>query len=599
MKLLNPPDKKTSFLNTVRGAYNIARPYGRCKLALVLAVILAQGISQLVGVASVLPFLAIAADPEAAIGTKIGQTFVGLSGISEPRSLIVVAGLVSVAALVFASIVNFLSVYVQGRYNASLCHWLRLELLRHYSNLPYSFFINKNSSLLIRTVTGYIDQFSMTIIGPLLSAIASVCIVALLISAVFLAQPLLTVIATATVLIAFLAMFLILSPRMKALTIQRKAVNNKALVAINNYVQGIKPITIHSASNQQIEAYSKHSLKQSYLQSQLPLFTALPRSLVEPLAFGGIILYVVYMTANNKSLVEILPSLGFLAFVGYRTLPAIQTIYAAVTRIFTASYVMEEIAADLDIPVESEQGVGFKPILWEKKITFEQVGFLHEGSDQPSLKGIDLTIQKGEKLGIVGTTGSGKSTLVDMLLGLHVCTSGKLKIDETTYCPAYNKAWRQKIGYVPQDIFLLHDSIISNIALGVPEDEIDEHRVHEVCAIAQIRDFIESELDEKYDTIVGERGIRLSGGQKQRIGLARALYHSPELIVLDEATSALDVNTEAAFMKAVFDISDDLTYVVIAHRLSTIEMCDRSITLVNGCIQKTVEAPITALKNNF
>ncbi|EMI52276.1 ABC transporter ATP-binding protein [Rhodopirellula sallentina] len=588
---MNQPVAKTSFLNTVRGAYRLARPYGRRKLAFVLAVILAQGVSQLAGVASVLPFLAIASDPEAAMASRVGEFIVGFTGISEPRSLIIVAGLISVTALVLANIVNLVSVYVQGRYNASLAHWLRLQLLRHYADLPYSFFINKNSSLLIRAVTSYVTQFSLTIVGPLLTAIASVCTAAMLILAVLIVKPLLTIVGTSIMVAAFCIMFLLLNPRMKANTNKLKRVNNTALIAVNNFFQGVKPIAVHSASDELIESYSKHSLQQAHLQSQLPIFGSLPRSLVEPLAFGGVILYVVYMTANDKSVADILPTLGFVAFVGYRTLPAIQNVYAAVTRVVTASYVMEELKADLDTPVNQHHDSLSEPISWEKQITFEHVDFRHASADEATLRGIDLTIRKGEKLGVVGTTGSGKSTLVDMLLGLHLPTSGKMKIDDTTYGPSHAKAWRQKIGYVPQDIFLLHDSVIANIALGVPSEEIDVERVREVCRIAQVLNFIESELDEKFETIVGERGIRLSGGTKTRIGLARALYHRPEMIVLDEATSALDVATEAAFMKAVFEISDDLTYVVIAHRLSTIETCDRTVTLENGTVQQIAHLP--------
>jgi ATP-binding cassette subfamily C protein len=208
-----------------------------------------------------------------------------------------------------------------------------------------------------------------------------------------------------------------------------------------------------------------------------------------------------------------------------------------------------------------------------------EVSFRYPSTSRPALDGLSLTIAKNASLAVVGPTGSGKSTFVDLLLGLYQPTAGEILIDGRPLTPALVPSWQASIGYVPQDIFLIDDTIARNIAFGVPDNEIDDARLREACAMAQLLDFIEAQLPDGLDTNVGERGVRLSGGQRQRIGLARALYHRPSLLILDEATSALDVATEAKLLEALRSLAGKLTMVVAAHRLSAVENCDQLVNL--------------------
>jgi ABC-type multidrug transport system fused ATPase/permease subunit len=219
------------------------------------------------------------------------------------------------------------------------------------------------------------------------------------------------------------------------------------------------------------------------------------------------------------------------------------------------------------------------PMLWHKEIRLEKVSFAYPRAKRPVIEGMDLVIPKNSSLGIVGETGSGKSTLVDLVLGLHVPTAGRIMVDDTPLAAGNRRAWRAGIGYVPQDIFLIDESIAANIAFGIPPQEVDPAAVLAAAEAAQIREFVERELPQGFDTVVGERGVRLSGGQRQRIGLARALYHKPELLILDEATSALDIETEAEVMKAIRNLQGSVTMLIIAHRLSTIQDCDVRVDL--------------------
>jgi ATP-binding cassette, subfamily B, bacterial PglK len=245
----------------------------------------------------------------------------------------------------------------------------------------------------------------------------------------------------------------------------------------------------------------------------------------------------------------------------------------------------EFVAAETDKSVarltNNEPVTSASPFRWESAITLRDVTYCYLDASRPALEGVSLIIPKNTSVGVIGPTGSGKSTLVDLLLGLYVPTAGEILIDGERLTPAFVPSWQASIGYVPQDIFLIDDTIARNVAFGLPDQKIDPAQLREACAMAQILHFIEAELDDGFDTQVGERGIRLSGGQRQRIGLARALYHRPSLLILDEATSALDVATEAKLLEALSTMTGKLTMVVAAHRLSAVANCEQLVDLVN------------------
>jgi len=243
----------------------------------------------------------------------------------------------------------------------------------------------------------------------------------------------------------------------------------------------------------------------------------------------------------------------------------------------------EFVAAETDasaLPAPSSDALApARPFRWNDAITLHDVSFRYPGASRRALEGLSLTVSKNTSLGVIGPTGSGKSTLVDLLLGLYHPTAGKILIDGRPLTPALVPSWQASIGYVPQDILLIDDIIARNIAFGLPDDKIDPARLREACTMAQILDFIEVELPDGFDTNVGERGVRISGGQRQRIGLARALYHRPSLLILDEATSALDLATEAKLLEALRGLAGIITMVVAAHRLSAVANCDQLVDL--------------------
>ena len=326
------------------------------------------------------------------------------------------------------------------------------------------------------------------------------------------------------------------------------------------------------------------------MYARLPVFANSARYFVEPLAFGGLVVAVLLLAARGRDFSDILPNLGVMALAGYRLLPSLQLLYAQLTQVSSMRHAVDEVydefvAAETDKslprPISVQSVMPANPFRWNNNITLCEVLYRYPGTSRPALDGLSVVIPKNTSLGVIGPTGSGKSTFVDLLLGLYYPTAGEILIDGQPLTPTLVPSWRDSIGYVPQDIFLIDDTIARNIAFGLPDEKIDHARLREACAMAQILDFIKAELANGFDTTVGERGIRLSGGQRQRIGLARALYHRPSLLILDEATSALDVATEARLLNALRSLSGKLTMIVAAHRLSAVANCEQVIDLGN------------------
>jgi ABC-type multidrug transport system fused ATPase/permease subunit len=315
------------------------------------------------------------------------------------------------------------------------------------------------------------------------------------------------------------------------------------------------------------------------------LATALPRYVIEVFAYAGIVAVTLVLVIKGEATAA-MPSLALYALAGNRLAPTFQQLFSAAVTIKYHTRAVESLEADLAVVrgqpqlVESELDM---PMAFTKEIRLTNVSFTYPSANRPALNNISLSIAQNQSIGLVGRTGSGKTTLADILLGLYPPSSGEIEVDGTPMTLQNERSWRKRVGYVPQHVFLTNASVAQNIALGVPEDQIDHVAVARAAEMAQAEEFI-VQLPEQYDTVVGERGVKLSGGQRQRLGIARALYHNPDVLVFDEATSALDGMTEDAVMQAVQRLSSDRTMILIAHRLRTVQACDRIVMLDAGCV---------------
>ena len=582
-----PPFLHNAF-NLIRRVLFLARPYGRKKLAFVFFLSLAQGIFQVVGVTSIFPFLAIAADPDRIRHSQFGLRFLALLPPMSNRELLITAGIVAIVGLLLSNAVNLLAEYARTRYAHSFGHWLRVRLLRRMASQPYGYFLQRNSGDLLKKVVGDVMNYIDGVLLPLLDSIARGLTAALLLATLFLVQPVIALSATVGLGAFYLIIFRLLARKRQEANEGLRTSFAGSYREAQQMLGGIKPIKVHRAEEHFLSRFAGYSAIVAQMFARVPIVANSARYLVEPLAFGGLVLAVVVLAARGRDFSDILPNLGVMAVAGYRLIPTLQLLYAQVTRLTSMRYSLDEVFEEF-AAAEREGKSGKieisprKPrrIEWEDAITLDAVSFIYPGTDRPVLDRFSIAIQKNMSIGFIGTTGSGKSTLIDLLLGLHRPTSGRVLIDGQPFTPELIPSWQATIGYVPQEIFLIDDTIARNIALGVPDNEIDDARLQEVCSIAQILDFIKTELRDGFQTIVGERGVRLSGGQRQRLGLARALYHRPSLLLLDEATSALDTATESKLIEALHSLTGKLTIVMATHRLSAVGGYDELINLGN------------------
>jgi ATP-binding cassette, subfamily B, bacterial PglK len=574
--------------NLIRRVLFLARPYGRKKLAFVFFLSLAQGIFQVVGVTSIFPFLAIAADPDRIRHSQFGLRFLALLPPMSNRELLITAGIVAIVGLLLSNAVNLLAEYARTRYAHSFGHWLRVRLLRRMASQPYGYFLQRNSGDLLKKVVGDVMNYIDGVLLPLLDGIARGLTAALLLATLFLVQPVIALSATLGLGAFYLIIFRLLARKRQEANEGLRTSFAGSYREAQQMLAGIKPIKVHRAEEHFLSRFAGYSAIVAQMFARVPIVANTARYLVEPLAFGGLVLAVVVLAARGRDFSDILPNLGVMAVAGYRLIPTLQLLYAQVTRLTSMRYSLDEVFEEF-AAAEREGKSGKieisprKPrrIEWQDAITLAAVSFIYPGTNRPVLDRFSIAIQKNMSIGFIGTTGSGKSTLIDLLLGLHRPTSGRVLIDGQPLTPELIPSWQATIGYVPQEIFLIDDTIARNIALGVPDNEIDDARLQEVCSIAQILDFIKTELRDGFQTIVGERGVRLSGGQRQRLGLARALYHRPSLLLLDEATSALDTATEAKLIEALHGLTGKLTIVMATHRLSAVGGYDELINLGN------------------
>jgi len=594
-----------SFSYLLVRCFRLASPYGRRKLAVVLAVIFANGLFQVIGVTSVFPFFALAADPARLTRSRFGSVLLRHLPPMKETTLLIWAGIASIILLFGSNAVSLAGEVIRTRYGHGLGHFLRTRLMEAMSGRPYSYFLQRNSGILLQKAVGDVMQLINGVFLPLMESLSRMVTLALLLLTVFFVQPYIALGAGVLLGGFYGTVFMLLRRRSQRLGQGINLANRGTIIAAQQFLGGIKPILVHEKAPYFIRKFAEHSVAQARLYPWVPIFGNGPRYLVEPVAFGGLVAAVVLLAASGRTLGDVLPNLTVIALACYRMLPSVQLLYGQLSLVTAMRYTVDEVEAEISemtgmqrLPKKSPaltrpsdtlshrmgEGRGEGRLAFEKSIRLENITFSYPGTQHPVLDSFCLEIPKNKSIGIVGTTGCGKTTLVDIILGLHQPQQGAIYVDDQVLTPTDVTTWRAIIGYVPQDIYLLDASVVENIAFGVPTDEINKAALREAAKAAQILNFIESELPARWDTVVGERGVRLSGGQRQRVGLARALYHRPQVLILDEATSALDNQTEHAVMETIYLLQGTLTMITIAHRLSTLERCDRIALLEKGKI---------------
>ena len=546
---------------------------------------LASGVAELVSLGAVLPFLAVLSDPERLWQQPLVQALAGRVGFTEASELLLPATLAFAVAAVLAAVVRLANLWLNGRLAAAVGSDLSCEAYRRTLYQPYGVHVQRNSAAVITGTTTQIARTVQALTSLLQLVTAAVVAVGLLAGLLLIDWE---VALWAAALFGSVYGLLAVTSRKELQRNSQRigAAAKQQIKALQEGLGAIRDVLLDGNQGTYVAIYRQADRPQRQLQAKNQFLGTFPRYALEALGMVAIALLGGLLVMQQGAGGAVIPLLGALALGAQRLLPALQQVYGGWSSLKGFNADLAGVLAMLNQPLPPQVRVA-EPLPLREGIRLEGVHFRY-GPEQPEvLRGLDLEIRRGERIGLIGSTGSGKSTTVDLLMGLLAPTAGRVLVDGIDlHDPAHSErlaAWRAAIAHVPQSIYLADSSIAENIAFGVPRHEIDLARVKQAAAQAQIASFIESS-PEGYGSFVGERGIRLSGGQRQRIGIARAFYKQARVLVFDEATSALDTGTEEAVMEAVEGLIKQLTVVMIAHRLSTVQRCDRVIRLAQGAV---------------
>jgi ABC-type multidrug transport system fused ATPase/permease subunit len=556
---------------------------------IVLGLIILSALSAAVMVGSVMPFLAVLADPARIEGTPALVWAYDFFGFTSVYGFLVGLGLASFAVIVFSSLIQIVRTWALARFAMMRIHSISLRLLTRYLAQPYAFFLNRHSGEMGPRVLAESEQVVREFFQPAANLIASGLTTLAIVGLLLWVEPVVAAIAFAFIGGIYGAIYLVTRRPLKRLGQIRLEANSKRFRLANEALTGIKDIKLLGCEIAYIDRYSEPSVQIAQTQARVVVLSQVPPLALQAMSLGGVILLCLIMIdpsgiGSGAGLDGLLPVLGLFAFAGQRLIPEFSKAYQALAQIRAGSAAVSSVHEDLFLRTNDDRllrlpvtGLGLK-----QGLQLDKISYSYPNSDQSGVSDISLLISAGEKIGIVGATGAGKTTLADVILGLLEPDRGRLVADGAEIASENVRSWMQSVGYVPQDIFLTDAPIVENIALGVPPGDIDHDRVRNAARIARIDRFILNEMPQGYQTHIGERGVRLSGGQRQRIGIARALYHDADLIVFDEATSALDNLTESEVMDAINSLPGDKTVLMIAHRLSTVKSCDLIVVLDKG-----------------
>lgn len=570
-------------LEPFRRLYNILPARNRKRLPYVVLISLLSAVFETASVASILPFMAIVMDPSIISQHAWAKDMLRSVAITTPQAEIIAAGILTIVVLALGNTMSALNLWVQTGYTNAVKRELASRLFEGYMQLPYSFHIQRDAPSLMRVISGDVDSALSGFLASLLNVIARLFTLVILTALIVFVDPF---VALGAVLVLGGGYFFVYRMiRVRQSRLGAKMVESSTTLARSSIegLAGVKELRVLGREGTSAQLYKEALEVATRTSVSHTLATALPRYVIEVFAYAGIVAITLVLVIKGEATAA-MPSLALYALAGNRLAPTFQQLFAAAITIKYHTHAVASLEADL-ATVRANPIADFSApttsMSFNHEIRLSNLSFRYPEAHRPALKDISLTIQQNQSIGLVGRTGSGKTTLADILLGLYPPTSGEIAVDGVSLTLSNERAWRTRVGYVPQHVFLTNASVQQNIALGIPPDQVDHDAVERAAQMAQAEEFID-QLPQRYDTIVGERGVKLSGGQRQRLGIARALYHNPDVLVFDEATSALDGMTEDAVMQAVQNLSADRTMILIAHRLRTVQACDRIVMLETG-----------------
>lgn len=593
-------------LKSFQQLLTLLTPRERLGLAGVLVAMLAMGIAQMAGVGVVLPFVSLLTNPETVQTNAMLSWLYSALGFETTRGFLLLLGAVLLIVLVASNAITAVTLWLMMRFSWRVQYSTSSRLLNGYLHQPYEATLSRNTADTGKNILVETQQFANGVMIPMLKSLAFGITALMIVGFLFWLQPLLAIGVAVIFGGAYLLVYLTIRRVLLRAGEKRVNANTKRFQAVNEAFGSVKEVKILGREGHFLTRYrpAAHTFATAMANSQI--LAQVPRYAIEGLAFGLIMGIMLFLLASGRDLQAALPIASAFVVAGYRLLPALQNVYQGVTQSRFNQKVLDTLVKDLQEQDQQAATAGGdtdkqgspdathqhatqpdptaqrSKLPFQSSIQLDNLTYGYPDTETPSISNVSLTIPCNRFVAFTGTTGAGKTTLVDIILGLLAPTSGSIRVDGTPLTDHNRSQWQANIGYVPQEIYLTDSTIASNIAYGLDQEAIDFQAVEHAAKIANIHDHITHKLPSGYNTIVGERGVRLSGGQRQRIGIARALYHDPSVIVLDEATSALDNDTERRIVNELDAMRGNRTLIVIAHRLTTVQKCHEVFMLQDG-----------------
>jgi len=573
-------------MNFIKKVLSLLNQKEKRNLFSLFPLMLFVGIIQTFSIISVFPFISVVSNPSIVATNPILKDVYDQFQFGSVNQFLIFLGSLVLAFVVISNAATVLSNYYQIRFSSLVFHNVGSRLLKKYLYQPYVFFLDKHTAELSKNILDEVNNFTDGILMPALQMLVNIISAAMVLTLLMVVDYKLSLLAILVLGGFYLLVFSLLKKKLTRISREKVQANQNRFKISSEAFGGIKDLKILHKEESFLEIYRVHSSKFAKIKAINATIQKVPQSLLEIIVFGGILVIVIYLLISTGDLAKALPIITLYGFAAIRLKPSIQTIFSSYSLLKFNYYSLEVLYHDFNEGDLVPGGLILKTddnkrLEFKNAIHLDHISYRYPNSHENVIDDLSLTIPKNKSIAFVGATGSGKTTLIDIILGLLTHQRGRLIVDETEINNDNLIQWQNNLGYVSQQIYLLDESIESNIAFCVPPDEIDHNAVQRAAKIANLDEFISS-LPDKYQTEVGERGLRISGGQRQRIGIARALYRNPDILILDEATSSLDGITEDVIIEALNNLSGSRTIIMVAHRLTTVMNCDVIYLLDKG-----------------
>lgn len=555
----------------------------------IMIMMFGAAILESLGVSLIMPLVSSVVSESTWNSTWYGSMICSILGIQTQKAYIQALLILLIIIFVVKNVYLLFEYYVQYSYTSRNRYNMQQQLMNRYLYKPYIFYLNSNSGEIMRVLNNDTSMASTLVINLLLFYMEVIIGVVLAVT-IFLISPMIASVLGAVLLVELLLITQIMKPAMRR--ISKKWLNERT--AVNKWIlqsiKGIKSIKVSCTEQFFEQQYNEHALEGVEAERKNQTLSKMPQFFIEAVTVATVLCTVLVMIMHGVELTSIIPALSAFAVAAMRLLPSVNRISTAMNNVIYNEAALDSVLKNLketdefsyDLPKISEDVK--TEITFKSTVCLKDINFSYAGRNESILQNANMEIHKGQSIGIIGASGAGKTTAIDIMLGLLKPQSGQVLVDGINI-EENMESWLEHLAYIPQQIFLMDDSIKANVAFGKDKSEVDEKRIWEALREAQLENFVKS-LPDGINTTIGEAGVRLSGGQRQRIGIARALYNNPDILFFDEATSALDGETESAIMEAINQLRGSKTLIIIAHRLTTIEKCDLIYKVEDGKIER-------------